>query len=142
MMDRYIDFERFKAKYAAAQEHFAEILLEKERLFTQTLPNAITYDKDIVDHSVDGNPLERYVLSLEEENIDQKLAKYRQFFADWEILMEHKERDLRQSKFVLDRIYVMRMLDGFGIGRICKEMHYSKAQVYKKLDVIKKNMKT
>lgn len=141
-MDRYIDFERFKAKYAAAQEHFAEILLEKERLFTQTLPNAITYDKDIVDHSVDGNPLERYVLSLEEENIDQKLAKYRQFFADWEILMEHKERDLRQSKFVLDRIYVMRMLDGFGIGRICKEMHYSKAQVYKKLDVIKKNMKT
>lgn len=141
-MDKYIDYERFKAKYQTAQEKFAEILLEKERLFTQTLPNAITYDKDQVAHTVDGNPLERYILSLEEENIEAKLARYRRFFADWDILIEVKEKELRQSKSIMDRIYVMKILDGYGIGRICKEMHYSKAQVYKKMEVIRKNLKT
>ena len=139
-MEKYIDFERFKAKYAAAQEHFAEILLEKERLFTKTLPNAITYDKDLVDHSVDGNPLERYVLSLEEENIDSKLAKYRQFFADWDILMEHKERELRNSKALIDRIYVCRYLDGYGIRRISRELHFSQSQVYRKIQKIEKEL--
>lgn len=136
--ERYVDYERFKARYQRIQTMFADVLLEKERLFTKTLPNAITYDKDLVSHSVDGNPLEMYVLACEDENLDEKLAKYRQYINDWLVLMDVKERDLRASKAIMDRIYVCRYLDGYGIGRLAKEFHYSKSQIYRRLGQIEK----
>lgn len=138
--ERYVDYERFKARYQRIQTMFADVLLEKERLFTKTLPNAITYDKDLVSHSVDGNPLEMYVLACEDEKLDEKLAKYRQYINDWYVLMAVKERDLRASKAIDDRIYVCRYLDGYGIGRMIGELHYSKPSIYRRLKTISRNL--
>ena len=127
----YLEFVSYKVKYDDLQERFAQILLEKERLFTKTLPNAIRYDREQVQCSVDGNPLEEYVVSLDEEKIDEKLSKLRESLKDWEILMDLREKELRKSHSIPDRIYVMRFIDGYGINRIANTINYSKSQVYR-----------
>ena len=135
----YPEYEKTKWKYNHLQEVFASILLEKEGLFTKALPNAIRYDKDRVQSTVDGNPLEEYVISV--EGIDDRLDALRQRISDWEILLECKERQLRPSPDRYDRIYVLRYIDGCSVKRICKILSYSRSQVYKILNQIKKETK-
>ena len=77
MTELYIEFERISNKYSALQKAFTETLLEKERLFMQTLPGAIRYDKDKVQTTADGSPLEDYVVNVDTKELDAKLARYR-----------------------------------------------------------------
>lgn len=135
----YLEYERVKMSCISTKNRFAHLLLEKERILTETLPNAIRYDKDNVQTSIEGNLLDNYVIEMDEKGIDKRLAKLRQSLKDWEILLEFMERRLRSSKEIPDRIYVMRHLDGYGIKRICKEINYSRSQIYRILDKIEKN---
>lgn len=137
----YPEYVKYKMRYNESQEIFASILLEKERIFTKTQPNAIRYDKDQVQTSVDGNILEDYVVLMDEKRIDERLANVRQTLSGWEILLESKERELRKSNDKYDRLYVLKILDGFGINKICKIMNYSKAQVYRMLKNIYRKTK-
>ena len=137
----YPDYEKTKWKYNHLQEIFASILLEKEGLFTKALPNAIRYDKDRVQTTIDANPLEEYVISVEDKGIDDRLDDLRQRISDWEILLEFKERQLRKSPDRWDRIYVLRFLDGCSVKKICKIMNYSRSQVYKILTQMKDETK-
>lgn len=134
----YPEYEQYKARYNDLQNIFASFLLEKESLFTKTLPNAIRYDKDRVQSSIDGNMLESYVIKLEDSRIDEKLDHVRQTLQDWEILLDAKERDLRKSQDKYDRIYTFKYLDGYGIKKICKIMNYSRAQTYRMIGQIEK----
>ena len=134
----YLEYERYRLKYNAMQERFASVLLEKERLFTNTLPSGIRYDKDKVQHSVDDNPLEEYVIQMDEKQIDDTLDQMRKTIKDWEMLLEVKERELRKSLSIPDRIYTCRYLDGDGIGKISSSLCYSKSQVYRILRKIEK----
>ena len=134
----YLEYERYRLKYNAMQERFASVLLEKERLFTNTLPSGIRYDKDKVQHSVDDNPLEEYVIQMDEKQIDDTLDQMRKTIKDWEMLLEVKERELRKSLSIPDRIYTCRYLDGYGIGKISSSLCYSKSQVYRILRKIEK----
>ena len=134
----YPEYEQYKARYNDLQNIFASFLLEKESLFTKTLPNAIRYDKDRVQSSIDGNMLESYVIKLEDSRIDEKLDHVRQTLQDWEILLDAKERDLRKSQDKYDRIYTFKYLDGYGINKIAKILSYSKSQIYRMLKQIDK----
>lgn len=125
----YLDYEGFKTKYYNVQQMFAEILLEKEAIFSKTLPSGIRYDKEQVQTSVDGSPLDEYVIEL--ERIETKITKVRESLKDWEFLLSLKEKELRQSNDLHDKIYVMRILDGYGIKRISKVLNYSNSQVYR-----------
>ena len=125
----YLDYEGFKTKYYNVQQMFADILLEKEAIFNKALPSGIRYDKEQVQTSVDGSPLDEYVIEL--ERIETKITKVRESLKDWEFLLSLKEKELRQSNDLHDRIYVMRILDGYGIKRISKVLNYSNSQVYR-----------
>lgn len=63
--ERYLEYECIKAKFVDLQEQFAKVLLEKERLFTRTLPSAIRYDKDKVQtlHDMDKGA-KHYVINM------------------------------------------------------------------------------
>ena len=134
----YIEYEEYKNQYLKLQDSFNHFLTEKERLLTKTLPNAIRYDKDNLHTEPDGNPLEDYVIALDEKKIDENLDRIRKLLEDRKLLLECKEMELRSSRNPYDRIYTMRFLNGYGIKRICSEMNYSRAQVYRKLSNIKK----
>lgn len=143
----YLEYEMYKIKYIESQEQFSMVLTEKERLLTKTMPSAIRYDKDKVQSSPTGNILEDYVVALEDEHIDEKLNQLRQILNDRKLLLEIKERELRQSQDMPDKVYVHRYIDGHGINRISRDLSYSKSQIYrilgqieKRCDKMRKNM--
>ncbi len=140
--ERYLEYECIKAKFVDLQEQFAKVLLEKERLFTRTLPSAIRYDKDKVQTTVDGNPLEDFVISAEEKRLDAKIKRLRHHLSDWGVLLSVKEVALRKSTLLTDRIYVMRYLDGYGVNKMCKILHYEKSRIYQILQGIEDNLKS
>ena len=127
----YLEYEEYLRNYHRAQERFNDVLLEKERLFTQALPSAVRYDKDRVKSSITGNALDRYVIEVDEKKINETLAELRQVIGDRAILLDVKERELRSSKDKSDIVYVCKYLDGMSIGRICHKLNYSRAQVYR-----------
>ena len=134
----YLDYEMYRIIYLDLQEKFNNVLMEKERLFTKTQPNAIRYDKEKVQVPVGFNVMEEYVISLDEKKIDEQLNGLRQVLDDREKLLIMKEKELRKSQDKNDRIYVYRYLDGYGINRIARSLSYSKSQVYRILGDIKK----
>ena len=139
--ERYTDYESYLVRYEHIQAQFVRVLLEKEKLLTRTLPSAIRYDKDKVQNTIDDNPLEDYIISVEEEELDVKIARLRRHLDDWRVLMDVKEGELRKSQVLIDRVYVMRYLDGLSVNKICRILHYEKTRIYELLTEIAKNGK-
>lgn len=139
--ERYTDYESYLVRYEYIQVQFVRVLLEKEKLLTRTLPSAIRYDKDKVQNTIDDNPLEDYVISVEEKELDVKIARLRRHLDDWRVLMDVKEGELRKSQVLIDRVYVMKYLDGLSVNKICRILHYEKTRIYELLTEIAKNGK-
>lgn len=139
--ERYTDYESYLVRYEYIQAQFVRVLLEKEKLLIRTLPSAIRYDKDKVQNTIDDNPLEDYAISVEEKELDVKIARLRRHLDDWRVLMDVKEGELRKSQVLIDRVYVMRYLDGLSVNKICRIIHYEKTRVYELLTEIAKNGK-
>ena len=142
MDEKYLEYEQIKAKYTDLQERFAKVLLEKERLFMQTLPGAIRYDKDKVQSTADESPLEDYVVNVDTKELDVKIKRLRHHLNDWGVLLSVKETALRKSTTTTDRIYVMRYLDGCSVNKICRTLHYEKSRIYELLRVIDRKSKS
>lgn len=132
----YPEYEAYKERFIESQRIFSEALLEKEKLFTMTQPNAIRYDTDKVQVSPTGSVLESYIIALEQSGIDDKLKTVRQLFEDRERLLSLKEKELRRSRHIFDRIYTMKYLDNMSIKRIARVLNYSQSQVYRILHKI------
>ena len=139
--ERYTDYESYLVRYEYIQMQFVRVLLEKEKLLTRTLPSAIRYDKDKVQNTIDDNPLEDYIISVEEKELDVKIARLRRHLDDWRVLMDVKEGELRKSQVLIDRVYVMKYLDGLSVNKICRILHYEKTRIYELLTEIAKNGK-
>ena len=139
--ERYTDYESYLVRYEHIQMQFVRVLLEKEKLLTRTLPCAIRYDKDKVQNTIDDNPLEDYIISVEEKELDVKIARLRRHLDDLGVLMDVKEQELRKSQVLIDRVYVMRYLDGLSVNKICRILHYEKTRIYELLTEISKNGK-
>lgn len=137
----YQEYEAFKQKYNEAQRIFNDALLEKEKLFTMTQPNAIRYDTDKVQVTPSGSILDNYVIALEESKIDEKLDTFRQLLKDRKFLLDMKEDELRLSNNRFDRVYVMKFLDNQNIGQIAKRMNYSRRQAYRIYDEVRKDLR-
>lgn len=135
----YPEYEKTKSRFYDSQRRFAQLLMEKEKIFASTLPSGIRYDKDVV-QSTPSDPMERYVGDL--EDIEKKLSQVRDSVKDWEILLSAQERELRESKEIPDKVYVMRYLDKMSVGKIAYIISYSKRQVFRILKKIEKIIQT
>ena len=133
----YPEYEKTKSRFYDSQRKFAQLLMEKERIFANTLPSGIRYDKDVVQVTL-SDPMERYVGDL--EDIEKKLTQVRDAVKDWEILLSVKERELRESKEIPDKVYVMKYLDKMSVGKIAYLISYSKRQVFRILKKIDKSI--
>lgn len=134
----YLEFEMYRDKFLNAQQMFNNILIEQEKLFTKTQPNAIQYDKEKVSGGGGGNIFESYVISLEDRQIHEKLSMLRQLLDDREKLLRQKESELRQSTNKYDKIYVLKYLEGYSISRVADKLNYSKSQIYRMLGKMNK----
>ena len=138
----FLEYESLKTRFINAQRLFNDVLLEQERIFSKTQPNAISYDKDNVKSSGCTNKLDEYIIEKEEKQIDEKLNCLRQILEDRQMLLNLKEEELKKSSELYDKIYCYRYLDGLKPHKIAQIYHYSDAQIYRiinKIDNMREN---
>jgi DNA-directed RNA polymerase specialized sigma subunit len=136
----FVEYERCKDIYIELQAKYESVMLEKERLFTRVMPNAINYDKEDIQTSISSNMLDEYILALERNKVDERLESIKSMLADRQRLLTMKEQALRKSPDKNDRIYVMRYLDGMSVRQMTRRMHLSKTQIYRILDEIRQKI--
>ena len=137
----YVEFEEYKNKYYASQKEYDKILSEKEALFLRTQPKATTYDKERISGGTPINSFEEYIESIEEKQIDARLDVARSILKDRERLLKLKEVELRNSKDWLDIIYVYYFIEKWTMRKIAKKIYCSPTEVYRKIEIIRKNAK-
>ena len=136
----FVEYERCKDIYIELQAKYESVMLEKERLFTRVMPNAINYDKEDIQTSISSNMLDEYILALEKNKVDERLESIKSMLADRQRLLTMKEQALRKSPDKYDRLYVMRYLDGMSVRQMTRRMHLSKTQIYRILDEIRQKI--
>ena len=147
---RYLEYEDLKKKYLKAQEIYDSILSEKEQIFQRTQPKSTMgeYEREHDKlYSVGGkggnkvNQIEEYVILLDQNQVNERLAEAKSILDDRERLMLQKERDLRRSKNIDDELYTMRYLDRMRISTISRLLCYSESQIYRRLKTIRAKVK-
>ncbi len=137
----YLEYEQYRAKYHEIQKLYNRIIEEQENLFTKTQPNAIRYDKDNVQGGFPVNNLDEYLIAKEKKQIDKRLKEARQLLDDRERLLNLKEKELRESRDIINTIYVLKYIDGMHPRKIADKLNYSRSQVYRMLNSIQSTIK-
>lgn len=137
----YEEYDLYLWQYRATLRQFNDILLRKEELFQITQAKAITYDKDKVSGGVLANTLDIYITKKDELKIDEAIEEVKSILEDREKLLKTKEKELRESTHLYDKVYRMRYLDRLSPYIIGEKIGYSKTQIYRILKKINKNLK-
>ncbi|MBE5969748.1 MAG: hypothetical protein E7242_05890 [Lachnospiraceae bacterium] len=133
----YLEYEEAKRKYQRAVNNLNELTDKKELLFLKTQPKGISYDKDKVQGSGDGNVLESYVISLEE--LEPKIKYARRLVNDRQRVLELAKINLTKSEEIDDVIYVKRYFERKKVRKISLEISYSEVQIYRILGQIRRS---
>lgn len=136
----YLEYETLKRKYAEAEMVYDGILTEMEELFQRTQPKAVDTGKEKVSSCPQGSGFDSYLIAKEKKHIDDRLQEAKAMFEERKSILKQKEADLRASKMVDDRIYVMRMLDRCRIKHIASTINYSESHIKRRLRSIRKRM--
>ena len=134
----FISYELSKWRYFDTQARYEEIIGEKETLFNRTQPKAATYDKEKVTGGKIENAFDTYLIAKDRKQIDKRLAEIKSLLEDRFRLLCLREKDVRNSTDIKDRVYCLRYLEGMRIGKIARITHYSESQVKRYLYRIKK----
>lgn len=137
----YIAYEEYKNKYLDAQKQFDKILQEKEDIFAKTQPKSPKWDKIDSSNVTEHNNFDNYLISKESKKIDERLVEIKSILDDRERLLKLKEKELMESREQIDKIYKLKYIRQFNINEIIKNVNYSKSQVYRLLDIIKRVVK-
>lgn len=140
MSNVYIGYEECKKKYYKVQRLYNQILEEKESLFEKTQPKSTKFDKICVEGGKPSNSFDDYLILKDKKQIDKRLNEVIKISEDRKKLLDIKEKELRESKEWIDKIYVYKYLDKYPVKKIIHLVPYEEAQIYRKLDEIKKNI--
>lgn len=137
----YVEYEKYLNRYRSTQAKVDEILTEKEAIFLKTQTQGIRYDLEKITGGAYTNIFESYVINLEKKKIDERLQEAKSLLEERKMLLDLKERELRNSKELYDKIYRMRYIDNLSPYNIGERIGYSTSQVYRILDKINKILK-
>lgn len=137
----YLQYAAYKLKYEETQRLYDEILSEKQELFQRTQPGAVNYDMERVSGGTVSNKYDEYISQKDKKRIDERLNEIRSILDERSLLLRQKEKELRESADVRDKVYYMRILDHVRIYKIANANHYSEAQIYRILHDIMISLK-
>lgn len=135
----YVTYEKYKRKYYEIQKLYDKILEEKERLFSMTQPKSTKFNKINIDGGKNNNTFDDYLIMKEKKKLDGKLEEIKIILSDRKKLLEEKEKELRNSKEWIDKVYVYKYLENIKVRKIIHLIPYEEAQIYRMLNEIKQN---
>lgn len=86
-----------------------------------------------------NDKFDNYLIALEKSGIDKRIEEAQILFELWDKRCKDTEVELRQSRTVNDQIYLRRYIEGKGVKRIARELHYSRSQVYRTIQKMRQN---
>lgn len=137
----YILYEKCKINYYNTLKAYNDILDEKEKIFVKVLPRSFDLDKVNVKGGKKSNAFDNYVIELEKKQIDTRLKTIENILLIRKNILVEKEKELRTSKDITDKVYVYKYLDKLKVRKILNLIPYESAQVYRILNKIDKEIK-
>lgn len=134
----YVEYMKMRYSYNETIARLNTLLDAQEAAFTRTLPKAIRYDLQRVNHSPYADMLEDYLMDIEE--IEEKIRSIRILVIERRENLDRIEEQLRKSKDLRDRIFVGRFIDGKSVTKLSHEISYSPERIYQILKEMKPNI--
>ena len=136
----YIEYARLKKKYGQSLKDYESIVDEKKALFEKTQPQGVNVEKERVSGGETVNTFDTYIIAVERAQIDKRLKEAKSISDSISEVLKRKESELRASKDWFDIIYKLRYVDNLTITQVANRLPYSRAQIWRKLNEIKKNI--
>lgn len=138
----YIEYDEYLRRYHDAQRKYNDILTDKEMLFSMTQPKSIDTSKEAIKGGFKpSNAFDGYLILKEEKRIDERLKEAKDILEERLLLLEMKKSELKDSKEILDRVYMCRYVQKMKVCMIASKLNYSEMQIYRFLREIKQHVK-
>jgi len=138
-MELYEEHYEILKKYKDAKRIYESKLEKKALLILRTQPGPIDTTKEKVNGGKIENKIERFVIELEELDPEIQTAKNERDLLAY--LLEKKEKELRDSKDIMDRVYTLKYLDKRKARHIAIMINYSLSRTYDLINEIEKKLK-
>ena len=135
----YLEYAELLKKYNDANRDFLDALDKKQELLCMVTPGATKYSEKTSQNTGQGDKkLIEYVSKI--EYVDKLITSTRNTRDITNYELKKKEKELRESKDVYDRIYVYKWLEHKSVYKFYRLLNYSKAQIYRKIEEMQKNI--
>lgn len=139
MEELFVEYEKLKKEVNNAKKDYDKALERKALYAYSILPGSSKIDNSQLKIKTTSDNFLEYTIKIEEI---EKEIEIRKNLADvLTYRLKLKLLDLRESKEILDKIYVYRYVDNMKVRYICIKTNYSKTQVYRLLEEIRKKTK-
>lgn len=136
----FVEYHSLKKEVNKINDDLDDLLNKKARIFGMTQPQASDVTKEMFPSAMSSN--DKFLLyTIKTEEIDRQIINKKNELGIKKYHLKLKLMDLRESKDILDRIYVYKYVDKKKVGKFYRLMHYSRAQIYRKLDEIEEKLK-
>lgn len=139
-------YKELFVEYHKIKKEIKELTREKEKLedkkdeyFIKTQPKSSDPSKELI--KVGGNSDKFINYTANTVNIDNDIAKIRKKLRRRKQRLRLKWLELKESRYVLDRIYKYAYVERRKVEEYYKLINYSKRQTYRKLEEIAEKLK-
>ena len=136
-MELFIEHYKLNEEYKKAKKEFEKALAKKSQLLYSVVPKSANFENELVKGS-SSNKFLNYTIKMEE--IDKEINVRRNLRDVLEYRLKLKEIELNNSSNILDKVYLLRYVDERKVRYICIKTNYSKTQIYRILEEIKKKI--
>lgn len=133
----YLEYVELYFKKNQAEKDYNTAIDNKQKLLYTVMPHSIV-PNDIVNHLSSSTPGSNFInYSDRVAEIDENIKNTRDIFDNRTYLLKLKEAELRESKDILDRIYVYYWLDKKKISKFYRLVGYTREYTYDIVDKMK-----
>lgn len=122
-----------------AQNRLKSLKEKKKIFFNNTQPKSAVYFSDTRNTNLNSEAFLSYLCKT--ENIDNEIIALNKEIKMLNKYLKAMENSLRNMNGSLEKVFVLRYIDELSINQICKKLHYSRSQIYRKLSIIRKILK-
>lgn len=138
-MSVYQSHKRHKRELNKAILDYSEVLEKKMELFAKTQPSSVPLGKEGKSSPGSGtDTIDAYLIACEETGIDARLKASRELINHMKERLKDDEDLLRMSAEVVDRVYILYVMERRSVPDIASLLHYTQSNVYKYVREIEK----
>lgn len=130
----FVEYELLKRECKAAKRDYDKALEKKAEYYYSVLPGASDTSKELIKTECTNDKFLNYTIKIQE--IDSEIEVRKNLYGNLSYRLKLKEIELRNSKELLDRIYLLIYEDKVKIKNIARRLGYSYQRIYQLKDEI------